>query len=139
MNEEMTKARGGCLCGAVRYELIGEPLYAGFCCCDDCRKASGAGAVPYMGYAADKFMLTGEVKQSRKLIRNGRVTVRNFCPACGSLLFGGEHGIDSDHNIYAGTLDDPNFFKPTHAVMVKDRPAWAALPHGLKLHEGLPG
>ena len=31
--------RGGCLCGALRYEATAEPLYAGLCYCADCRKA----------------------------------------------------------------------------------------------------
>ena len=39
---------GGCLCGAVRYEAQGEPLYAGHCYCEDCRKASGGGFIPFM-------------------------------------------------------------------------------------------
>jgi hypothetical protein len=46
---------GGCLCGAVRYQAEGEPLYAGFCYCEDCRRASGAGAVPFMGYKKQLF------------------------------------------------------------------------------------
>ena len=33
---------GGCLCGALRYEAEGEPLYEGHCYCADCRKASAA-------------------------------------------------------------------------------------------------
>ncbi len=37
---------GHCLCGAVRYEAWGEPLFSGFCYCEDCRRASGAGASP---------------------------------------------------------------------------------------------
>ena len=56
--------KGGCLCGAVRYEAVGEPLYSGFCYCEDCRKASGAGAVPFMGYSKDSFQLSGETADS---------------------------------------------------------------------------
>ena len=130
---------GGCLCGAVRYEAVGEPLYSGFCYCEDCRKASGAGAAPFMGYPKESFRLTGETKPMRKLLRSGRTSVRNFCPTCGSLLFGGEYGVRAQHTIYAGTLDDPSAFHPTHAVMIADRPHWADVLEGLELHEGKPG
>jgi hypothetical protein len=131
--------RGGCLCGAVRYEAVGEPLYSGFCYCGDCRKASGAGAVPFMGYRKEAFRVSGETKQARKALRSGRTSVRNFCPACGSLLFGGEHRVSAQHTIYAGTLDDPSAFHPTQAINMSERPHWAAVLEGLDLHDGMPG
>lgn len=49
MNQANRILTGGCLCGAVRYQVEGEPLYAGFCYCVDCRKASGAGVVRRVG------------------------------------------------------------------------------------------
>jgi hypothetical protein len=130
---------GGCLCGAVRYEVRGEPLFAGFCYCEDCRRASGAGAVPFMGYPSAAFRLSGETKQTRKRLKSGGEAARNFCPACGSLLFGGDYGTSDQHTIYAGTLDDPSAFHPTHAIMIADRPHWAAVLDGLERHDGMPG
>ena len=38
----MTSITGGCLCGGVRYEVSGEPLFARFCCCRDCQRQSGS-------------------------------------------------------------------------------------------------
>ncbi len=43
---ETKRITGGCLCGALRYEAEGEPHFAGYCCCADCRKASGSGFIP---------------------------------------------------------------------------------------------
>ena len=48
----MSVVTGGCLCGALRYEATGEPTMAGHCYCADCRKASGSGFIPFMGYDA---------------------------------------------------------------------------------------
>src|ERR1700688_1817024 len=81
---------GGCLCGALRYEATGEPLFSGHCYCEDCRKASGSGFVPFMGFASSAVRFSG---QSRKFVSkagNGKEAVRNSCPVCGSLVFGGE-------------------------------------------------
>lgn len=130
---------GGCLCGAVRYELIGPPKFQGFCCCVDCRKASGSGYVPFMGYDAAQFKVTGDLVAVKKPLKNGRVSTRSRCAACGSLMFGGEYGVDMQHTVYAGTLDDPSFFNPREAIMTGDRAHWAALPDGLTHHEGMPG
>ena len=33
---------GGCLCGATRYKVSGDPLRVLYCHCDDCRRAIGA-------------------------------------------------------------------------------------------------
>ena len=42
----MTTARiGGCLCGTVRYESAGEPLFSLLCHCRDCQHQSGSAYV----------------------------------------------------------------------------------------------
>lgn len=35
--------KGGCLCGAVRYEASAEPVFSGHCYCVDCQKETGGG------------------------------------------------------------------------------------------------
>lgn len=130
---------GGCLCGALRYEAVGAPLYQGCCYCQDCRKASGAGFIPYMGFAASQVAFTGEARQFVTRAASGGPSIRNFCPRCGSLVFGGAVGEDDQHTLYAGTLDDPTLFHPTAAIFVGHRPHWAPLPAGVTAFERLPG
>jgi hypothetical protein len=64
--------------------------------------------------------------------------VRNYCPDCGGLVFGGQIGEANDHTIYAGSLDDASRFKPSVAIFVRDRVAWALIPEGLTEFETLP-
>jgi hypothetical protein len=64
--------------------------------------------------------------------------VRNTCPTCASLVFGGPVGQTDSHTIYAGSLDDPSAFRPAVAIFVKGRPDWAVIPEGLAVFEGLP-
>lgn len=130
---------GGCLCGAVRFEADGEPRYAGYCFCADCRKASGSGFAPFMNYPSAAFRVSGETRLAVTKAANGGNAVRNFCPACGSLLFGGIVGEDVEHTVYAGALDDPAGFKPTLAIFNRDRPDWVLLPPGLAVFETMPG
>jgi len=130
---------GGCLCGALRYQAQGEPTYAGYCCCADCRKASGSGFIPFMGFASADFSVSGETRQFRSPAARGGEAVRNFCPVCGGLVFGGVVGESESHTIYAGSLDDPRWFKPTMAIFNSRRPAWVVLPEGLTVFEEMPG
>lgn len=129
---------GGCLCGALRYAADRAPEYAGYCCCADCRKASGSGYIPFMGFPAAALRFTGEAVQARSRAFRGGEAVRNRCPSCGSLVFGGVVGKDASHTIYAGSLDDPASFRPTMALFGRDRPDWAVLPPGLTVFDTMP-
>ena len=123
---------GGCLCGAVRYEARGDPLMTGHCYCADCRKASGSGFIPFMGFASSAVRFSGESLKFSSKAANGNDAVRNSCQVCGSLVFGGIVGKDTMHTIYAGSLDDPSLFRPTVAVFTSGHPDWALIPAGLK-------
>ena len=52
----MTAMRsGGCLCGAVRYESAGKPLFSLLCHCRDCQHQSGSAYVAAMRYLLPGF------------------------------------------------------------------------------------
>jgi hypothetical protein len=72
-------------------------------------------------------------------VRPPGAAVRNSCPVCGGLVFGGIVGKDTSHTIYAGSLDDPSSFKPTMAIFTRGAPAWAVIPPGLTVFERAPG
>src|SRR5689334_11016097 len=133
-----TRYTGGCLCGALRYEIRGDPLFAGYCCCADCRKASGSGFMPFMGFSSAAVRFQGQTRQFRSTSFGGGESVRNFCAHCGSLVFGGEAGKDKSHTIYAGSLDDPSAFSPAVAIFARNRPAWVVLPPGLRIFDTMP-
>jgi hypothetical protein len=130
---------GGCLCGALRYEASAPPDYMGHCYCADCRKASGSGFIPFMGFAASAITITGDVLLHTATHPDGRTAERNSCPTCGGLVFGGIRGESGHYNIYAGSLDDASQFVPTVAIFTRDVPAWAMIPPGLKRFEAMPG
>eukprot|EP01035_Chromulina_nebulosa_P059073 gene59073-80893_t len=109
----MTIRQGGCLCGAVRYEVEGEPLRVGLCHCLDCRKESGAVFSCFAVFPAASFRQTGEVRTH---------SGRSFCPSCGSRLF---NPSDQEVEIRFGTLDAaPGDLVPQYEIWVKQREAW---------------
>jgi hypothetical protein len=138
MPDSTIRHTGGCLCGALRYEADGEPMYAGYCYCRDCQKASGSGFIPFMGFAPGSVRISGATRQFRSSAVRGGEAVRNFCPICASLVFGGEVGRSDFFTIYAGSLDDPRGFEPKIAIFARSRPPWVVTPPGVTVFEALP-
>ena len=130
---------GGCLCGALRYEAHEEPKFMGYCCCDDCQKASGSGYIPFIGFNGGVLKVTGPCTLYQMHHKDGRTSERFSCTKCNSLVFGGGPDNPNGNTIYAGTLDDTSLFKPTMAIMKKFKPEWVVLPPGLAEFEGMPG
>jgi hypothetical protein len=138
MPADSNRYTGGCLCGALRWEADAAPIAAGQCYCEDCRKASGSGFVPFMAFRASAIRFSGPSRCFTSKSAAGGDADRNFCPTCGGLVFGGILGQSTRFTVYAGSLDDPSAFRPTIAIMTRNRPAWAPLPAELKPFEGMP-
>ena len=51
---------GGCLCGAIRYQIAGEPVSRSLCHCRSCRHAAGSGPVAWVTFREDDVTLRGE-------------------------------------------------------------------------------
>ncbi len=139
MTDAVERYTGGCLCGALRYEALGEPQFMGHCYCGDCRKASGSGFIPFMSFASSALSFTGQSRTYASRSFRGTDAVRNSCPNCGGLVFGGVVGQDESHTIYAGSLDNPADFRPTIAIFNRGRADWALIPSGLTVFETMPG
>lgn len=129
---------GSCLCGDLRWKASAPPRHMGLCFCADCRKASGSGFIPFMGFDAHDLAISGRWTVHRMTHADGREAVRNSCVVCGGLVFGGKLGESDSHTIYAGSLDDPSLFVPTIAIFTRDAPDWVEIPPGLKRFETMP-
>lgn len=104
---------GGCLCGAVRYEVMGQPYKSGVCHCGDCRKVTGSAFLYYADWLPHQFKSTGDVRE---------FAGRSFCPTCGSRVFSRS---DDQVEIYLGTLDSlPTDIAPDMEIWIKRREPW---------------
>ena len=95
--------RGGCLCGAVRYEVQGplRPVVA--CHCDMCRRTSGHFAA---ATAARRDAIVLRQERGLRWYDSSPAARRGFCQFCGSNLFWAPND-GSRFSIMAGTLDKP--------------------------------
>jgi hypothetical protein len=57
-----TTYRGGCLCGAIRYEIVAEPMIAGQCQCLGCQHETGGGHTSFVVFPAEAVKLTGTLR-----------------------------------------------------------------------------
>jgi hypothetical protein len=115
---------GGCICGAVRFEVRGEPTVIGVCHCLECRKATGGVAMPYADWPAEAFTSTGETRA---------FVGRSFCPVCGSRLF---HLSPVKVEIMLGAFDDaPGDLRPTQEGWTFRREHWLTPIEGASQHE----
>lgn len=101
------KKTGGCLCGAVRYELIGDTDKIVQCHCRNCQKISGAGASTNILVDADKLTMLGEQpKIYVDTADSGNHLNRAFCSQCGSSLYSQRHNMMDKLVLKAGSLDN---------------------------------
>src|ERR1700693_3208306 len=84
----MTVATGGCLCGAVRYESEGEPVFALQCHCRDCQRSSGTAYIAAIRVPSAGFRISkGTPKRYVATADSGNEISRVFCGDCGSPPF----------------------------------------------------
>lgn len=119
-----TTHRGGCLCGAIRYEIVAEPMFAGQCQCRDCQHESGGGHTSFMVFPAEAVKLAGTPRFYELKADSGNTVRRGFCPTCGTPVVSGTSGMPDIMTISAGSLDDPSGFKPQFVVYTARGHAW---------------
>jgi hypothetical protein len=82
----MKTTHGACLCGEVRYEFDLPTKYVANCHCSECRRASAAPFVTWVGTWDAKLRLLAGQEHLGKFAYN-ESTTREFCRLCGSQLF----------------------------------------------------
>jgi hypothetical protein len=109
----MTEITGGCLCGAIRYEIDGEPFRIANCHCDDCRKATGSAYATNLFFKEEQIkILQGTPKKFEHLADSHNTMIKEFCSDCGSQVFGSGANRPGVKNIKVGSIDDARFVKP---------------------------
>ena len=116
---------GGCLCGAVRYEAGGEPLFSLQCHCRDCQRASGAAHVSAVRLPSAEFRITkGTPKTYIAKSDAGNDISRVFCGECGTPLYVQVSTRPDMVGLRVTTFDDPSFFKPEANIFTKSAQPW---------------
>jgi hypothetical protein len=123
---------GGCLCGAVRFEVTEPLLDAGWCHCTRCRRRTGtSGSLQGRIAPGSLRIISGE-----ELLRAYRPPdgfLKVFCSACGSSMWS-RHPDDPELlSIRFGAFDGDPGIRAGYRQYVAYAPVWDTLPD-----DGLP-
>ena len=130
--------RGGCQCGAIRYEITKKPLTLYACHCTDCQQqtASAFGLsmlAPRDGFrflkgGVKRFEFTGESKKRKEGL---------FCPECGVRI---AHDTEDRPalSVKAGTLDKRADLAPVGHIWTKSAVSWMIFPEDTLIYETAP-
>ncbi len=121
--------RGGCLCGRVRYQVVGPLANADHCHCSMCRRQHGAAFATYADCDPDTFRWTtgGELV---KVYESSGGSGWCFCSECGSTLAAAANGRVTA--VTLGSVDGDPGVRPGCHIFVASRAPW----HGI--HDDLP-
>jgi len=106
------KHKGGCQCGAVRFETSGDPVRAMACHCTACKLRTGApyGIGVYFNDSKVEF-LQGELSSYQfESDTTGRWIRNEFCTQCGSSVSWTLEMRPGLRAIAGGSYDDPNWY-----------------------------
>jgi hypothetical protein len=118
---------GGCLCGAVRFEVTEPLVSSGYCHCTRCQRRTGTAASPGARIAPGSLrVLAGEEHIRAYEPEEGFAKV--FCTACGSSLWSRSQEDPEVFSIRLGAFDDDPGIRPTYRQFVAYAAPWEPIP-----------
>ena len=151
MAEMTMPITGGCLCGAVRYEVSEPPFRVGYCHCGMCKRAFGGPFALFVDFRKQAVRFT---KGAPTLYQSSSWGERGFCSNCGTpLLFRyregtpvGESRLSADPypevrrseliGFGLGSLDKPEDFRPSEHGFADSQIPWLVIDDGLPRNHG---
>jgi len=122
---------GGCLCGAVRFEVDGPLESASYCHCTRCQRRTGTAASAQARIAPGAL----RVVQGEELVRGwsaGDGWTKCFCGTCGSALWSRDPATGAT-GVRLGVFDGDPGVRPQYRQFVAYAAAWEEVPD-----DGLP-
>jgi hypothetical protein len=111
MTNEKTYA-GSCFCGAVQFNVSGEPAGMGYCHCESCRHWSAGPLNAFTLWNPDAVKVTRGVENIGTYNRTEN-SYRKWCKACGGHIFT-EHPGMALTDVYAASIPDFPFQPGIH-------------------------
>ncbi len=119
---------GGCQCGAIRFELLGEARKVYACHCLECQKQSASAfGISVIHAPADLRVIQGSPKNWTRNTASGGEMTCWFCEVCGSRLW---HAAGAVISVKGGALDE-TLDVQSH-IWTSRRLPWVIIPEGVE-------
>ncbi len=123
---------GGCLCGGVRYEIVGRLVSASYCHCTRCQRRTGTAGSAQARVSPGGLRLTSGSELVREFAPADGWP-KCFCSVCGGALWS-RSPTDADVvSVRLGTFDSDPGIRPGHRQFVAYAVPWEQIPD-----DGLP-
>lgn len=112
---------GGCYCGAIRYQVRGEPINRTICHCEMCRRTTGAPCVAWFTVPRVQLQMTGGNVTRYRSSSHG---TRSFCATCGTQLTFADDDFPGDIDVSTCSLDQPAAVPPASHIFTASQVPW---------------
>ena len=129
------KTTGGCLCGAIRFEVRGSMRGIVNCHCSKCRRMHGHVAA-YTSVRREDLILTRQegLQWFRSVTDETPNVHRGFCRVCGASLFWDARDVKKTIAVAAGSLDTTDGLETIGHVWVSQAAGYYEITDDLVRH-----
>ena len=121
---------GGCVCGAIRYRVMGEPLRAYVCHCTFCQRFTGSAFGVLTWFKKENVEVVGDgiVTYDHTVDETDRWFRLHSCGRCATTFMGTTQRQPNICYIFVGTYDDPNWVQLTRQLWTRSAQHWVTMP-----------
>ena len=118
-----TRLTGGCLCGAVRFEVTEPLVSAGYCHCTRCQRRTGTAASAQARIVPGSLrILAGE--DVVRVFEPPDGSPKAFCSSCGSALWSQNPDDGQVASVRLGAFDGDPGIRPSYRQFVAYAAPW---------------
>ena len=119
---------GGCLCGAVRFELSEPATQAGYCHCTRCQRRTGTAVSAQARIDGSSFRVTAGEQSITAWRHPDGGFEKCFCSVCGAHLFSRNPEDHAQMSVRMGAFDGDPGVRPSWRAFVNYAAVWEAIP-----------
>jgi len=122
---------GGCVCGAVRFQLTGAPLAYYVCHCTDCQTRSGSAfGLSMIVQTKHLTLLSGSPAEYDYTLAAGLQDSGAYCAQCATRLWAAPASFPQVRGLRGGVLDDATRYTPWGDVWTRSARSWVGRTGG---------
>lgn len=125
---------GGCLCGAIRFEIHGPIRNIIYCHCSQCRKAQGSAfAANGIVDSAQFHIVEGDAMLTAYESTAGQF--KYFCKVCGSPILSKRPAVPDQVRVRLGTIESDIRERPQAHIFTTSKANWETICGDLPQYE----